>query len=186
VSALIKKISQKWNRFYLKQQSKWFSADERTTLVVPYTATQVMQALSQNVKPLGERRQKSDLAKYKFNGLLADYRFKLTRMIREPNNFIAILKGEVMPCGDLGCIIQVRYAMFAVTRFLLFFFSMLGLFMASVLLFWKASVGYAVLTFFITIVHYVVCIANYRRQKKLAFENLEQIIEEMDRLRNIH
>ncbi|MCC5946097.1 MAG: hypothetical protein JJT94_14300 [Bernardetiaceae bacterium] len=186
MSAIITQISNRFHRFYLRQQSKWLESDERRTLVVPYTAEQVMQALAKNVKPLGEKRNKEDWQRYKFNGFMSKSHFKLTRMIREPNNFIAILKGEVLGCGQAGCIVQVSYSMFAVTRFLLFFFSLLGLFMSAVLLFWKGSATYASITLGVTILHYIVCVANYRRQKTLAFENLEQIIEEMDRSQNVY
>lgn len=93
----------------------------RETLVSAFSKEEVLDRLAAVTR--GARREGLPEIRPLFNGSVEEDGFRLSRVIEKGDNFLPLLLGKVEDTPR-GCIIFVRYQLFATTRFFLWFWTL--------------------------------------------------------------
>ena len=93
----------------------------RETLVSALSKEEVLDRLAAVTR--GTRREGLPEIRPLFNGSVEEDGFRLSRVIEKGDNFLPLLLGKVEETPR-GCIIFVRYQIFATTRFFLWFWTL--------------------------------------------------------------
>ena len=149
------------------------------TYILPFSSSTFLSELQRVTKPYGETpNRKKDFLNYHFTGKITPTTFQITRTVAEPNNFLFIAQGSV-ESSSKGCIIFVRFKMFAFTKFLMIFFGLLGLLATLFLLVHEQNWLYGGVTGVFTCIHTLVCLLNLKRQHQLVQTMLEEFINSL-------
>lgn len=145
------------------------------THVLPFDKKRLLAHLHYLTKPYGEKpNRKKDYERYRFTGKIEKNKFRLSRVVIEPNNFLSIAEGTIEATSK-GCFVQIKYKTFKFTRILIWFWGILGFCLTLYFSLYKINVLYAVLIGIFTLAHTAVCILSIQRQKKI----LEDIFDEL-------
>ena len=137
------------------------------TIVLPYDAKEVRNRLIKVIKPVKSENQSSY---YLFNGIFENDQFRISKIIRQPENFLPLISGKI-EATSVGCIIFLKYRMFFSTNMFLGFWSVLTFLMTLLFIIGYSNYLYATVCLGFGVANYSIAIANFniqiRQSKKL-------------------
>lgn len=150
---------------------------EQETLVLPLSAREVARRLQDATQPRGSSDAlfKPYQTEYLFNGRVDARSFRLSRKIARPNNFLPFITGTIAPTSQ-GCLVFVRYRLFAVTLLFLAFWSVVTIGFALYLTVYERLYHYAALSLGVGVVNYVVAVLNFKKQVKISYRLLLKVL----------
>lgn len=138
---------------------------ERETIVSSLSAQEVAKRLQRVTQ--SSSRSESLLTPYQsdytFNGTVETDSFRLSRKIIRPNNFLPFISGTIEATSQ-GCLIFVRYRLFAATTIFLIFWSVVTIGFAWYLTTYERLYHYALLSLAVGIANYAVAVLNFKKQ----------------------
>lgn len=138
---------------------------ERETIVSSLSAQEVAKRLQRVTQP--SPRSEGLLTPYQsdyiFNGTVGTDSFRLARKIIRPNNFLPFISGTIEATSQ-GCLIFVRYRLFAATTIFLIFWSVVTIGFAWYLTTYERLYHYALLSLAVGIANYAVAVLNFKKQ----------------------
>ena len=132
------------------------------TIVLPFGVAEAVKLLEQHTKGADEVPESGGDEIY-FNGKTEGNRFRVSRVIKKPENFLPLITGRVEGTSR-GCIIFVRYTLFFSTSLFLIFWSLVTCFLALYLVFYPVEYIYATISFSAGIANYVIAVVSFGRQ----------------------
>lgn len=139
---------------------------KRETIVLPFSGKEVEEKLWLYVLPVkGEMIPDVKDDFFLFNGWVKRGRFKISRKIKTPQNFLPLIYGEIEETSR-GCLLFIRYSLFFSSNFFLIFWSIVTLFLTFFFIFFYDILLYALVAFFIGVGNYLIALANFNIQVK--------------------
>lgn len=147
------------------------------TLVLPYSAEEVEKKLWHAVFPVkaGETMPDKIDELFLFNGWVKNRKFKISRRINSPENFLPLMKGNIEETS-LGSLLFVRFSLFFSSIFFLVFWSVVTLFLTFFFIYFYDVALYGAIAFFLGIGNYAVTVANFNIQVKKSREVLNKVL----------
>lgn len=146
-------------------------------IVLSLSAEEVEQLLWLHTYPVEEGALMPDKPEieFLFNGWVKHQKFKLSRKIRSPENFLPIMKGRIEETS-LGSLVFVQYSLFFSSIFFLVFWSVVTLFLSIFFIVFYNMVLYGIITFGVGVTNYVVAVANFNIQVKKSSRLLHDML----------
>jgi len=149
------------------------------TLVLPHHYGEIMAKIRDNTRPLrviNAPTVSASKSSYLFNGWMGDREFKISKTINTPQNFLPLITGR-FESTSMGCILFVKYRLFASTFLFLTFIAIICFLMA--LLFFIAYQKYflGIVSIGFAVVNHVVAILNFNIQYKKSRNALMEILQ---------
>ena len=132
------------------------------TIVLPFGVSRAMRLLDLHTRST-DGNQGDNKAEIYFNGKVEEDHFRISEMVRKPENFLPLITGRIEGTSR-GCIIFVRYTLFFSTSLFLIFWSLVTSFLALYLVFYPGEYIYATISFLAGVVNYVIALVNFGRQ----------------------
>lgn len=150
---------------------------KRETIVLPFPADEVEKKLWLSIFPVkaGESMPDKRDELFLFNGWIKNRKFKISRRLRSPENFLPLMKGNIEETS-LGSLLFIRYSLFFSSIFFLIFWSIVTLFLTFFFVYFYGIILYAAISFSLGIGNYVVAVANFNMQVKKSKILLEEIL----------
>lgn len=147
------------------------------TFVLPYAADEAIRRLHPRTRPVEEGIQFSKLEErsFLFNGLVLENRFRISRRVQKPENFLPLLVGS-FESTSVGSLLFVRYRLFFSTAMYLVFWTVICLLLSLFFLIFHQAWLYAAIAFGTGCVQYVVAIKNFSFQVKRSRQELEKVL----------
>jgi hypothetical protein len=149
---------------------------ENRTLVVSHTHEDVFYKIYNSLKSheslLSERR---DLSYLPFMGTVSMSSFRLVKNLRVSNSFVPVMNGQI-EATRTGCLIFVRYRMFASSLFMLIFHSLLFASVAAYLCFAEGEILLACVALFAVFAVYLVALLNFYKLVKTSHSELLKLL----------
>ncbi len=150
------------------------------TIVLAHDAREVNSRLIKVIKPLesnGEQIPPQEkTSSYLFNGILKEDRFTISKIIKQPENFLPLISGRIEPTSA-GCIIFLKYRMFFSTNLFLGFWSVVTFLMTLLFVIGYSNYLYATVCFGFGIANYSIAIANFNAQIKQSKRLLHKVLD---------
>lgn len=102
---------------------------------------------------------------YFFNGWIKNGRFRISKIIKIPQNFLPLISGRI-EATSLGCILFVHYRLFDSTILFLSLWIGICLFIAIVFGFVLHKTAYSILALLFAFFNYFVAVKNFSLQLK--------------------
>lgn len=154
-----------------------FWPTERETIVSSLSAQEVAKRLQSVTQP--SPRSESLFTPYQsgytFNGTVGVDSFRLSRKITRPNNFLPFVSGTIEATSQ-GCLLFVRYRLFAATIIFLIFWSVVTVGFAWYLTTYERLYHYALLSLAVGMANYAVAVLNFKKQLGISRRLLRQVI----------
>jgi hypothetical protein len=153
--------------------------------LLPYHSETLVSALSKKeilghlirvtreVNFLDPRTQQN--SKIKFNGMIGQEGFRISKVINRGDTFLPLITGEV-ESTPRGSIIFMRYRLFPGAVFFLGFWSLILLAFTAFYIGVESNFGYAFICLGLAIINYVVGIFFFKRQVKASKEVFHELI----------
>ena len=109
-----------------------------------------------------------------FNGYLKNGKFRISRVIKAPQNFLPLIIGEI-ESTSLGSIIFLKYRLFRSTIVFLSAWSLLSVSIGSMFLILYQEIIYAIIAYSLGIINYAIAIANFSRELKTSRKVLYEL-----------
>ena len=150
---------------------------KRETLVLPYSAEEVEKKLWLAVFPVKEDEPMPDKIDqlFLFNGWVKNRKFKISRRINSPENFLPLMKGTIEQTS-LGSLLFVQFSLFFSSIFFLVFWSVVTLFLTFFFIYFYDIALYGAIAFLLGVGNYVVTMANFNIQVKKSRELLNKVL----------
>lgn len=147
------------------------------TLVLPIAAEDVEKKLWNTVFPVkaGEPMPDKMDELFLFNGWVKSRKFKISRRLKSPENFLPLMKGTIEETS-LGSLLFIRYSLFFSSNVFLIFWSVITLFLTFFFIYFYGILLYAIIAFVLGVGNYVVALANFNIQVKKSRELLENVL----------
>jgi hypothetical protein len=145
------------------------------TIILPYPAREARRRLQRLTRPVGEglAYTTTEERQFLFNGLLKGERFRISRKLVRPENFLPLLVGHI-EATSVGCLVFVRYRLFFATAMYLVFWSVVCVLMGLFFLIHQEAWGYAAIAFGLGFIQYLIAIKNFSLQVKRSRTALDQ------------
>ena len=155
---------------------KWLP-HQQETFILPYSAAEAVRRLRPSIRPVEEGMQFSpgEEKHFLFNGLIKGNRFRISRRVLRPENFLPLLVGRV-ESTSVGSLLFVRYRLFFSTALFLGFWSVVCLLLCLFFLVFHQAWLYAAIAFGTGCVQYVVAIKSFSFQVKRSKQLLEKVL----------
>jgi len=153
--------------------------DKRETVVLPFEAKEVERQLITFVKPvknMGAPAIDKKPGKYFFNGYIKRGKFRISKVIKIPQNFLPLIVGKI-ESTSLGCIIFIHYRLFNSTILFMGLWIGICIFMAIVFAFVLGKTGYCILALLFAAINYLVAIKNFSLQLRRSKEDLDILLK---------
>ncbi len=153
----------------------------RETIVLPFTSREVSETLWKATKPLKNEHFYPYEADndFFFNGHVKENTFRVSLMIRRPENFLPVISGRIEKTS-VGSIIFVKYKMFFVSTAFLTFWSVITVLMAC----FFGYIGrywYMGIAIVLAFSNYAVAVVNFKLQVKRSSRVLHSIFNKIDK-----
>ena len=157
----------------------WGWPTEQETLVLSLSAQDVVQRLRAATQPSAaqDRWPSPDARAFSFNGQVQPRSFRLSRKIARPNNFLPFITGEIEPTSQ-GCLVFVRYRLFAMTIIFLVFWLVVTFGFGYFLARYEQLYHYAALSAGVGVINYGVAVLNFRKQVAMSRELLREVLSQ--------
>lgn len=150
---------------------------KKEILVLSLSAEDVEQLLWFNTLPITEgmlmpAREEED---FLFNGWVKDRKFKLSRKVKSPENFLPIIKGNIEETS-LGSLVFVQYSLFFGSNFFLIFWSVVTLFLTVFFIAFYNMMLYGLIAFGVGVSNYAIAVANFNIQVRKSSKLLHNVL----------
>jgi hypothetical protein len=137
------------------------------TLVYPFSSERAEALLFSHTRDQSTEQEEVEILgkDYLFNGHVKDGRYKVSLIIKYPQNFIPFIEGSIEKT-TLGCIIHCKYKLFFSTRLLLGFWSVLTFGLGILYLFINPQLTHAIFAFAIGLGNYLIAYSNFKLHQK--------------------
>lgn len=152
----------------------------RETIVSRNTAEDVEKKLWLSTYPVKEGAYMPDKGdnEFLFNGWINNRRFKISRRLKSPENFLPLIKGTVEETS-MGSLIFLRYSLFFSSNFFLVFWSVVTLFLSFFFLIFYDKALYALIAIVLGLGNYVIAMANFSMQVKKSSQLLRKTLNNL-------
>lgn len=147
------------------------------TIVLALTAEEVEEVLWFHTYPVEEGAlmpEKPEID-FLFNGWVRHKKFKLSKKIRSPENFLPIIKGRIEETS-LGSLVFVQYSLFFSSNFFLIFWTFVTLFLSIFFIAFYDMMLYSAIAFGLGVSNYVIALANFNIQVKKSSKVLHKVL----------
>lgn len=147
------------------------------TIVLTLTAEEIEEVLWFHTYPVKEGAlmpEKPEI-EFLFNGWVRNNKFKLSRKVRSPENFLPIIHGRIEETS-LGSLVFVQYSLFFSSNFFLVFWSVVTLFLTLFFIVFHNMILYGIIAFGVGVSNYVVALANFSIQVKKSSKVLHEVL----------
>ena len=147
------------------------------TIILPYASKEAIARLRPITRPVdkGYAYQQDDERRFLFNGTLKKGRFRLSRRILKPENFLPLLIGQLEDTS-VGSLLFVQYRLFFATAMYLVFWSVVCLLLSLFFLIYHEAWLYATVSFGIGCVQYIIAVKNFNWQVRQSRQVLEKVL----------
>ncbi|WP_017731156.1 hypothetical protein [Nafulsella turpanensis] len=147
------------------------------TIVLPYEAPETVRRLQRTIRPLekGVEYAEENENKFLFNGWLKEGRFRISRKVSHPENFLPLMSGRIEGTS-VGSILFVRYRMFSSVVMFLIFWSLICLLLSLFFLLVHQETLYALLSFGLGVINYVISTKNFFLQVRSSQKALDKAL----------
>lgn len=149
------------------------------TLVLPFSKREAANRLRIATRPLEKGLEYAQTVeeKFLFNGWVKDDRFRMSRKVRHPENFLPLIVGEIEGTST-GSIIFVHYRLFFSAAMFLIFWSVITLLLCLFFLLIHQEYIYGLLAGALGIFNYVVATKNFHLQIRSSRKALNEALNE--------
>ncbi len=139
-------------------------------MVLPFGMNEVLVRLTSATK-LINNDQEEDVEsievdqKWLFNGRIRDNTFTVSLIIKQPQNYLPLVKGNIEPT-TFGSIVFLKYKLFFSTNLFLIFWTILSFLLTLFFLIAYDKYVYALLSMLFGISNYLITMANFNKQVK--------------------
>jgi hypothetical protein len=147
------------------------------TIVLPMDEQETAWRLEQVIRPLVKDVEYSDEAEanFLFNGWVKGNRFRISRRIRHPENFLPIMIGRIEGTS-VGSILFIQYRLFFSAAMFLIFWTIICLLMSLFLLIFHQEYIYAAVAFGLGVSNYVIATKNFYIQIRSSQKTLNEAL----------
>lgn len=147
------------------------------TLVLPYSGQETAMRLRQFTRPLekGVEYEAAAEMRFLFNGWVKDDRFRISRKIKHPENFLPMLIGRIEGT-TAGSIVFIQYRLFFSSALLLTFWSIISLLFSLFFAFIHPNYIYAVAILGLGIFNYIIAVKNFHLQIRSSRKALHEAL----------
>ncbi len=111
-----------------------------------------------------------------FNGLVLEESFSISLMIRQPNNFLPLIQGDLVT-SDNSCLLSVKYRLFPSTRRFIVFWSILTVLLTLFFALPYQAYLYAAISFSLGLVNYILTLENFKIQVRKSSRVFHKIVQ---------
>ena len=150
---------------------------QQETFILPYPADEALARLRPYTRPVdkGYSYSRAEERHFLFNGVISSNRFRISRRITKPENFLPILAGR-LEATSVGSLLFVRYQLFFSTALFLVFWSVICLLLTLFFLIYHEAWLYASIAFGVGCVQYIVAVKNFSFQVRRSRQELEKVL----------
>lgn len=136
----------------------------------------VLSSVTQKPRNHSDTRGEKIIGLYKFNGVVKNGRFSISKRVNYPQHFLPLINGTLEDCGDY-CQVKLTYRLFSGTVFIMIMASVICV--ISALLFMLVNPHYflGVGAIAALILSYLVCIGNFSIHQKDSEKLLRDVFE---------
>lgn len=147
------------------------------TLVLPFQLEETRRRIRIATRPLEKEVEYSETVEenFLFNGWVKENRFRISRKVRHPENFLPIIIGEIEGTSA-GSILFIRYRLFFSSAVFLIFWSVISLLLCLFFLFVHQQYIYATIAGILGILNYVVATKNFHLQIRSSRRALDKAL----------
>lgn len=148
------------------------------TIVLPMDEQETAWRLEQVIRPLVKYVEYSEEAEesFLFNGWIKGNRFRISRRIRHPENFLPIMVGRIEGTS-VGSILFIQYRLFFSAAMFLIFWTIICLLMSLFLLIFPQEYIYAAVAFGLGVSNYVIATKNFYIQIRNSQKTLNEALK---------
>ena len=135
------------------------------TLVIPWSGADTHRKLRQATRPLEIGVDYPDAVerKFLFNGWVKENRFRISRKIQHPENFLPLIVGRIEGTST-GSILFIRYRLFFGSALFLVFWSIISILLCLFFLIFYQKYIYSAVSLSLGIFNYVIATKNFHLQ----------------------
>lgn len=147
------------------------------TLVLPFQLEETRRKIRLATRPLEKDVEYPETVEeqFLFNGWVKENRFRISRKVRHPENFLPIIIGEVEGTSA-GSILFIRYRLFFSSALFLVFWSVLSLLFCLFFLLIREQYLYGALAGALGSLNYVVATKNFHLQIRSSRQALDKAL----------
>ncbi len=147
------------------------------TFVLPYDEQETSWRLKRVIRPLEKDVEYTEETEesFLFNGWIKNNRFRISRKIRHPENFLPIMIGQIEGTS-VGSILFIRYRLFFSAAMFLIFWTIICLLMSLFFLIIHQEYMYAAIAFGLGISNYIIATKNFHIQIRSSRKVLNEVL----------
>lgn len=144
------------------------------TILVTIPEDQFYENLEKFIKPLRRSEEAEHGDDYLFNGTWNKEGFSISLILKISNNFIPIIKGDILTSEE-GILIKLNYQLFPATKRLLLFWTVLSLLITLFFIGIYQAWLYGAISFGFCIVNYILSKENFKIQTRKSKRMVEKL-----------
>lgn len=147
------------------------------TLVIPWSGEETVRKLKQATRPLEKGVDYPDEIEkgFLFNGWVKENRFRVSRKIKHPENFLPLIIGRVEGTSA-GSILFVQYNLFFSSALFLVFWSVITILLSLFFLFLEKNFIYAAAAGTLGLLNYIIATKNFHLQIRSSRQALNEAL----------
>ena len=147
------------------------------TLVLPFSAQETAWRLKQLTRPLekGVEYPEELEISFLFNGWVKKNRFRLSRRVQHPENFLPLMAGRIEGTS-VGSILFIRYRLFFSAALFLIFWTVISLLLSLFFLFFHQQYLYATIALGLGMGNYLIATKNFHLQIRNSRKTLDEAL----------
>lgn len=152
---------------------------QNSILVLPLVAQEVENKLVRRTKTLSPETFHTfqSINHPLFNGWIKENKFKISRRITHPENFLPLIVGKIEPTSK-GCILFIRYQMFPGILFFIVFFCVVILLTSVFFLVFQKNLVTFIFLLLVSVGLYIIAIMDFNQKVKISRKLLERVLSE--------
>lgn len=151
-----------------------------SVLILSYPADEVEHLLrlaTTKFYPISQRLEKEREEQIaKFYGSIEENQFTIFKRIRQPHNFLPLIKGRI-EAAKSGTIVLLEYNMFFGAKTMLRLWSAITLFLAFIFCLFVSKPALGLMFLGLFVLNYIVCVYNFHNQVKDSEKTLREVLE---------
>ncbi len=147
------------------------------TLVLPWPEQETASKLKQATRPLEKGVEYPDAVEksFLFNGWVKENRFRISRKIKHPENFLPLIIGSIEGTSA-GSIVFVQYRLFFSSAIFLIFWSVTAVFLCFFFLIFYKNYIHSAVSALLGVLNYIVATKNFHLQIKSSRKALNEVL----------
>jgi hypothetical protein len=151
------------------------------TLVLPFHQQETARRLRLATRPLEKGIEYTETVEenFLFNGWVGNDRFRISRKVRHPENFLPLIIGQIEGTSN-GSILFVRYRLFFSAAMFLIFWSVITLLLCLFFLLIHQQYIYGLMAGGLGILNYVIATKNFHLQIRSSRKALDKALNKAE------